>query len=813
MPPAVLPRNKVVGTSLCIASGEEIANRLTPAEQDDGFPLNCYVPDVPRDPEWHRVASIWRCPDQKFYAQLLQLLYEDLPGPALFAARAWFGGAVTLNYHAGTTLLPTVLTVVGPEYYAVFATGTNNYQQLALQAFMSIRGPRNIGAYSTNPQWYIASQWVHDFLIADGATGALPMLFCGHSYGAAAVLNLAARYRFANDVRQIRYITYGCPKVGDRRFVDLLKACEGIDFTNTGDFVTVLPPGPIILNPVYVQLMQPALLFWTEWEFPPNLLLQFPDGSIQINNPPTLDSFTLLGYSVRALLDIQLDQILTHNLQVYIERIALRCPGGEFPAGGSVGLGAAAIAAGQLGLRRAESKALGQLGLGAAAIAAGQVGIAFNGLRGSQLGLGAAAIAAGQLSLGAAAIAAGQVGIAFNGLRGSQLGLGAAAIAAGQLGLVGGELPAGQLGLVGIELPAGRLGLFVPIDIAAGQLGLGSSADIAAGALALGFSGIPGQLGLVGAGELPAGQLGLGSSADIAAGALALGFSGIPGQLGLVGAGELPAGRLGLVGVELPAGQLGLFMSISAGALELGFSGIPGQLGLFVPIDIAAGQLGLGTAQVAAIAAGQLGLGAVALTTYGSIGFIQPAPLDYVLDTFTDSSGTALTSHTPEIGGPWVALAGTMQIQSNAVQGITYGPFDSACTIQTGHTDYDLRLSYKVAAGTSTTQDFFATLVRTQDLGNTVYCYYYGTGLLIQSFVGGSLVDDIFLAHTLTQGVTYDVLIKVRYAAGVEFFIDGVSLNMTTTTLRNNTLVGIDIIQLSGINHGSEVFNIRVSPP
>jgi hypothetical protein len=663
MPPAVLPLNKRVGTEACIANGELVADQLPVADRDDGFPKACFVPDVPLDPDWNHIASIWRCPIQKFYAQLLELLYDEMAGPALFAARQFFGPDATIRYHDGSATLPTMMTVLHPDYIVCIATGTQNYQQLALQAFYSIQGPQNFGAFSTNPQWYAAGQFLHTVLLADGATDARPILFAGHSYGAAAVLNLAARYRFANLVRRIRYITYGSPKPGDSRMIDLLRLCQGVDFTNAGDFVTVLPPSPILLNPVYAALLLPQLLFWTEWEFPPNLMLAHADGSTQINEPPTLDSITLMSYTLRALANLQLADIFTHHITVYIERIALRCPGGEMPASGAIGLGLERVGGGRLGLGGAQVAAAGQLGLrGIVWIYAGQ------------LGLGGAQVAAGQLGLGAQ-VAAGQLGLVSPG-----------DAAAGQLGLVSpGDAAAGQLGLGGAQVAAGQLGLGIVVQVASGEIGfafegiagqLGLQAgDVVAGRLGLGGAQVAaGQLGLVSPGDAAAGQLGLVSPGDAAAGRLDLGaidaaqgalvitFNGIGGRLGLGSSIQVAAGQLGLGGAQVAAGQLGL-----------GWSGIQGYLGLGSAAQIAAGQLGLG-AQVD-MSAGGLGLKAnKPEMAVGGLAFFRPL-FNRIHDDFNVSNQTN-QGRTPTIidvpGTTWQNVLGTAGVVSNQLTGTTW---------------------------------------------------------------------------------------------------------------------------------------------
>lgn len=45
----------------------------------------------------------------------------------------------------------------------------------------------------------------------------------------------------------------------------------------------------------------------------------------------------------------------------------------------------------------------------------------------------------------------------------------------------------------------------------------------------------------------------------------------------------------------------------------------------------------------------------------------------YLQDTFTDANGTALSSHTPEVGGPWTNT-GVIEIQSNKAKFLSLAP-------------------------------------------------------------------------------------------------------------------------------------------
>lgn len=220
--PVVRPFPRVVGAARCLEVGENLASAIRSSELIDGFPRLCFTPEDRPDEQWLRVSEFTRCVLQKLYAAVIDWLY------ALDVARinrlflTWLGASAVVTVHAGTTLLPPVCTVVHPQFSIIICAGTENFQQLATQAFLSIRRPTNYGILSTHPLWYNASNWVNDFAVADGVDENKPVLLVGHSYGGATASILAARYRAANPLRQVRYITYGCPKIGDVRLVDWL---------------------------------------------------------------------------------------------------------------------------------------------------------------------------------------------------------------------------------------------------------------------------------------------------------------------------------------------------------------------------------------------------------------------------------------------------------------------------------------------------------------------------------------------------------------------------------------------------------------
>jgi len=382
MTPSVLPHAaQIAGTADCIAQGELLSHAAKPEDLDGGFPVSCYrSPDVPLDPIFHRASSVWRCQTQLFYSRIIDYMYADSIGAAFFELQQFFGLQPRITFHRGTSQFPGVFTIVDSTYCVVIIHGTNNYQQLALQAFQTITGPTNVGIYGTVPLWYNASSYVHNLLLDDGMTAGMPIMIVGHSYGGAVTLNLAARYRYADDTRLIRYLTFGAPKPGDQRLIDLVKLCAGVDLANTEDFVTVLPPDIHLLQPVIAILGLVGLAVWESWKSPPNSTLQYPDGHLEVNVPTLLDTQTLLGFVQRVLLHQTLFGMPAHTIPEYMDRISTRCRNDTMPAAGNLGEADRILSARKTGFRGFDLM-LGRIGLSGLPIARGRVrlGVAWAG--------------------------------------------------------------------------------------------------------------------------------------------------------------------------------------------------------------------------------------------------------------------------------------------------------------------------------------------------------------------------------------------------------------------------------------------------
>ena len=329
--PPILPDNVLVGDADCLANGEQLANALNTEDTTGGFPLGCYLPYPVNFPTWPVLSSIDSCTLQYFYAQMMLLVYaRDLTNLArCFNQLVGPGEAVTLVQ--GTTLLPDIGICRTDEGTAVVVDGTVNYQQGATQAFQGVFGPVNIGIYSTLPLWYDAATWIHNNLVSQGVDFTLPIVLVGHSYGAAAVRNLAARYVAATPSREVVVLTFGDPKPGDIRLQNLSRLTRSIALANDNDLVTILPPDALTLAPITVFLSLYSLLVWDQWKRPVGQQLMLPDGSLIPDASVVTDFDTMLALVVDAIAEQQLNPVTGHQMPTYAARILTRCPAGEWP--------------------------------------------------------------------------------------------------------------------------------------------------------------------------------------------------------------------------------------------------------------------------------------------------------------------------------------------------------------------------------------------------------------------------------------------------------------------------------------------------
>jgi pimeloyl-ACP methyl ester carboxylesterase len=329
--PAWPAKAQAVGSPDCIASGALIDDAIPYGATFDGLIEACVFKQDPDIELWTKVSDYANCNVERMYAFVLLAMTNDDAGTINSVLRAFVGPGPAISFRKSNGIFNGITTVTSNSWQLVLIDGTRNAQQLALQAFYAIAGPQDFGGLSTNPFWFDASTVCMDKMVADGQTADMRIMLVGHSYGGAVACLAAARNRQASGNRKINFLTYGCPKIGDERLVNLLQRCNGLNISNDGDLVTILPPDRYLLAPLIPLFPLVPIFLWANWKRPMPQALLRPDGTLDANAPTPTDSSTLITLITQVVTFQQIEPILQHFLIEYLGRLYNRCPDCCFP--------------------------------------------------------------------------------------------------------------------------------------------------------------------------------------------------------------------------------------------------------------------------------------------------------------------------------------------------------------------------------------------------------------------------------------------------------------------------------------------------
>lgn len=333
-----IPAPRFVGSKSCIADGEPIAEAADDETLFHGYPLECFVPLTPAQPppppqprDWERISTWDRCTVARFWLKILEFSYVNASAQITTTIEDFCEGPVTVTFIPPAGLHVAITVARGPNWTAVCLDGTRDFQQLAMQGLRARNGPTDFGIFATNPLWYECATYVHVQLFQLGITTLDPIFFTGHSYGAAVALICAARYRFGDLRREIRYLVFGCPKIGDRRLSMYVQLCAGISLRNHNDIVTAIPPDLETLFPVANVIPISLTFLYENWERPPLSLTQNEDGTLQPGGNFEIGFVPMLDMVRRVLLDQPFSRVAGHGVEEYLRRVLLRCDDVEWP--------------------------------------------------------------------------------------------------------------------------------------------------------------------------------------------------------------------------------------------------------------------------------------------------------------------------------------------------------------------------------------------------------------------------------------------------------------------------------------------------
>lgn len=330
-PPAVMPGVDTIGRPNCLEQGERFSDGIPSATLIAGFPPQCLRTQPVVSKSFDAASAFGSCAVQLMSTQILNWSYDFKQLEITTYLQAFLGPAWAVGWEAPTLTLPAITWAISARGTLVWVDGTANYQQFALQAAYSLLQPSDQGSFSTSRFWYDAALYIHSVIRAAGAGAALPVFLCGHSYGGIAALALAAIYRMAQPAREIRFLTFGCPHIGDRRFVDTLRSCAGMAIGNDDDIVTAVPFNGDLIYEAASLFIDPRLLGWLAWRSPPRKFMLTVTGQLEPDLEAILDWLTLITLVGKIEAGLDFPYIEPHTVLQYQKRTIERCPFAEWP--------------------------------------------------------------------------------------------------------------------------------------------------------------------------------------------------------------------------------------------------------------------------------------------------------------------------------------------------------------------------------------------------------------------------------------------------------------------------------------------------
>lgn len=320
-----------IGDPDCIANGELVADSVPSGELPFGFAEGCLRSIEEEDRLWEMLRDYENCQVQKVHAFLVQALYVLDDDAIVKTVRDWLGPlpVIAIHHHAGPR--PGLITIALGDWMLAILDGTWEFQEFALQAFAFVVGPTNKGAFSTAELWWQSATYINNLMNDDGQVAGGRLMMVGHSYGGAVALVSAARYKLWAPTREIVYLTFGTPKIGDQRFVDIVRTLEGLNLAHQNDIVTTLPPDKITLAPLVALFPGVPLFLYTEWQRPyPQAMIRL-DGELDYQTYPLMDTATIIALVTQAVLHLDFMVIEAHKMPRYQILLQNRCPDPHWP--------------------------------------------------------------------------------------------------------------------------------------------------------------------------------------------------------------------------------------------------------------------------------------------------------------------------------------------------------------------------------------------------------------------------------------------------------------------------------------------------
>jgi len=321
--PLARPPETPVGTQAEFEG--QLNEPLVPVPTVFGVPQTCWTQvGAPLVPVEH-LFDFFNCCLQIAYARCLELTYEHKINRLREFFLTWLGPETQVFLQEVAGLYPALSIVKHPSVTLVFVSGTSNFQQLALQGFYGTRPPEDFGAFSTERLWWQCGDMVVNLLATWGVNHDAPIVLVGHSYGGASAATVACRLKLAKPARRVGLMTFGCPKVGDERYLAIQDTYEHLYIANEDDIVTAVPPSLKELRPFVPIFGALIIAWWRDWHSPRMNLLVDADGGKAFVAPRFLDASIVVPVVTNCLAAVNPDPIAAHYVGTYRERLAILC--------------------------------------------------------------------------------------------------------------------------------------------------------------------------------------------------------------------------------------------------------------------------------------------------------------------------------------------------------------------------------------------------------------------------------------------------------------------------------------------------------
>ena len=174
---------------------------------------------------------------------------------------------------------------------------------------VSVTAPSGVGKIHKGFAVGLGAVWSQlEQALSELYDGQVPIWVTGHSLGGALATLAASQLRLNANLPVQGLYTFGQPRVGDRKFLKFLRLAlpaRIVRFVNNNDIVTQVPPPGILLK------------YWHgERE------LRFaPDGKLILQVSWRERTRALLRRSKKDQLKLDVDSLLDHSMDCYIERV------------------------------------------------------------------------------------------------------------------------------------------------------------------------------------------------------------------------------------------------------------------------------------------------------------------------------------------------------------------------------------------------------------------------------------------------------------------------------------------------------------